>query len=365
MKRDTLNSLERLTIELRELYQSYGYSQFKVGKFEEYDLYARNKNFLMSEQVLTFGDGSGKLLALKPDVTLSVVKNAPDDGRTSKVCYTETVYRVPKHDKGFREITQTGLECIGRVDAFARAEVLALAAKSLAMISERYVLNVSDIGVISGVLAEEPIGDADCARLIAAVGDKNLHEISALCGSIGVSPETERRLRALVSKSGPLLETLALVEEMRLPQGCQSALEELKTIGQMLSLYGAAHVHLDFSVVNDMDYYNGLVFRGFIEGVPSGVLAGGRYDNLLARMGKSGEAIGFAVYVDELARFLEKKPSFDMDALIVYDDETDTAELIRKAETLRRKGLRVRTLREGESDQTGREIYRLNRRAGR
>ena len=360
MKRDTLNTQERLTLGLRELYQAYGYSQYKVGTFEEYDLYARNKNFLESEQVLTFSDQNGTLLALKPDVTLSIVKNAPNDGRTSKVCYTETVCRVPKNATGFREILQTGLECIGRVDVFARAEVLALAEKSLSMISERYVLDVSDIGVLSGVLAEEPIGDADCARLITAVGEKNLHGLSSLCEALSVSPETRDLLQALVSINGPLLETLARVEKLPLPQGSRSALSELKTIGTLLALYGAEHVNLDFSVVNDMDYYNGLIFRGFVEGVPSGVLAGGRYDNLLARMGKSGEAIGFAVYVDPLARLFEQRAEYDIDTLILYDDASDPAVLIRKAESLRKKGLRVRVQREAESDGTSREVIRLD-----
>ena len=359
MKRDTLNTQERLTLGLRELYQAYGYSQYKVGTFEEYDLYARNKKFFESERVLTFSDQNGTLLALKPDVTLSIVKNAPNDGRTSKVCYTETVYRVPKNATGFREILQTGLECIGRVDAFARAEVLALAEKSLAMIGERYVLDVSDIGVLSGVLAEEPIGDADCARLIAAVGEKNLHGLSALCESLSVSPETQSLLQSLVSIRGPLLETLARVEQLPLPEGSRSALLELKTIGTMLAQYGAKQVQLDFSVVNDMDYYNGLVFRGFVEGIPSGVLAGGRYDNLLSRMGKSGEAIGFAVYVDPLSRLFEQRAEYDVDALVLYDEQSDPAALIKKAESLRKKGLRVRVQREAESDFTSREVIRL------
>jgi len=360
MKRDTLNTLERLTLGLRELYQAYGYRQYKVGTFEEYDLYARNKKFLESERVLTFSDMNGMLLALKPDVTLSIVKNAPNDGRTSKICYTEAVYRVPKNAAGFREILQTGLECIGRVDAYARAEVLALAAKSLAMISERYVLDISDIGVLSGVLAEEPIGDAECVRLMSAVGEKNPHELRSLCEALGVSSETAHLLQALVSISGPLRETLKRVDQLRLPQGCGAAIEELKTVANLLALYGTEHVNLDFSVVNDMDYYNGLVFRGFVEGVPSGVLAGGRYDNLLARMGKSGEAIGFAVYLDQLARLFGQREDYDTDVLVLYDDASDPAALIRKAESLRKKGLRVRVQREAESDGRSREVVRLD-----
>jgi len=229
------------------------------------------------------------------------------------------------------------------------------------MISERYVLDVSDIGVLSGVLAEEPIGDADCARLIAAVGEKNLHGLNSLCEELSVSPQTQGLLQALVSITGPLLETLARVEQLPLPEGSRSALNELKNIGTLLALYGAKQVNLDFSVVNDMDYYNGLVFRGFVEGVPSGVLAGGRYDNLLARMGKSGEAIGFAVYVDQLSRLFGQRAEADADTRILYDDESDYAALIRKAESLRKKGQRVRVLREAESDLSVGEVIRLDR----
>ena len=60
---------------LRKLYQNYGYQSYKMSRFEEYDLYVRNKDFLVSDQVITFSDKNGKLLALKPDVTLSIIKN--------------------------------------------------------------------------------------------------------------------------------------------------------------------------------------------------------------------------------------------------------------------------------------------------
>ncbi|MBR4872505.1 MAG: ATP phosphoribosyltransferase regulatory subunit, partial [Clostridia bacterium] len=103
---------ERALYELRSLYRRYGYAQYKMSKFEEYDLYVRNKSFLLSDHVITFTDTDGKLMALKPDVTLSIVKNSKDrtDG-VRKVYYNENVYRVPKGDISFREIMQTGLEC--------------------------------------------------------------------------------------------------------------------------------------------------------------------------------------------------------------------------------------------------------------
>ena len=361
MKPETLTTQERIIFELRELYQSCGYRPYKVGKFEEYDLYMRNKKFLASEQVLTFSDTNGKLKALKPDVTLSIVKNAKDDGRTQKLCYTETVYRVPRNAYGFREIMQTGLECIGRVDDYAAGEVLMLAARSLSKISSRYVLDVSDVGVLSGVLAEEPIGDGECAKLLMLVGEKNLHGLSAACVELGVTDRTAQRLHALVVACGPLDETLTSVEALDLPKTSREALAGLRRMSDMLKAYGIANVNLDFSVVNDMDYYNGLVFRGFVEGIPAGILAGGRYDNLLLRMGKHGEAIGFAVYLDQLERNLATKPALEAEALVLYDDATNPLEIVRATERLRARGMSFRVQREDEPCPTCREIVRLTK----
>ena len=99
---------EKAIFDLRTLYLKYGYCHFKVSKFEEYDLYAKNKNFLVSEKILTFSDTNGKLMALKPDITLSIIKNIGNGReRLTKVCYNETVYRAPSDSEGFKEIIQT------------------------------------------------------------------------------------------------------------------------------------------------------------------------------------------------------------------------------------------------------------------
>lgn len=85
---------ETVISQLARLYESYGYSYYKVSRFEEYDLYARNRNFLSGGQILTFNDADGRLMALKPDVTLSIVKNTKDDEGMKKIYYKENVYRV-------------------------------------------------------------------------------------------------------------------------------------------------------------------------------------------------------------------------------------------------------------------------------
>lgn len=147
MKNDNTESIKN---SLCDLFRSYGYSRFKVNKFEEYDLYAQNRSFLTSKQFITFSDTDGRLMALKPDVTLSIIKNISASDKLRKLYYTESVYRVPEGGDGFREITQTGLEYIGSLSSAAVAEVLNLAARSLEQISADCVLDISHLGVQIG-----------------------------------------------------------------------------------------------------------------------------------------------------------------------------------------------------------------------
>ena len=111
--------------------------------------------------------------------------------------------------------------------------------------------------------------------------------------------------------------------------------------------FGCRNLRFDFSLINDMDYYNGLVFRGFISGVAAGVLSGGRYDNLMAKMGRNQSAIGFAVYLDQLERFDARSRAYDVDAALYYRDDSDLSVLIAEAQALTAKGCSVRVLPEG------------------
>ena len=115
-----LKKEEQVSFSLRALFEQYGYRKFKMSKFEEYDFYAENRSFLHSEAILTFTGLDGKLLALKPDVTLSIVKNTKGSRDTAeRVYYNENVYRARKGAGEYKEIMQVGLEYIGEVDAYA------------------------------------------------------------------------------------------------------------------------------------------------------------------------------------------------------------------------------------------------------
>lgn len=122
----------RIEDRLEALWRRFGYAPYKMSRFEEYELYVRNKDFLQSDRVITFSGKDGRLLAMKPDVTLSIVKNAPEaPGAVRKVYYRENVYRQDRDSGAFKEILQAGLECVGDLGAYEAAEVVYLAAKSL------------------------------------------------------------------------------------------------------------------------------------------------------------------------------------------------------------------------------------------
>ena len=139
---------ERSTLQLRVLYEGAGYRKFRCSHFEEYSLYQQNERFLSDSQVITFTDLDGKLRAIKPDVTLSIAKNAqPAAGECKKYYYTEQICRPSRESHTFSEISQMGLECIGAVGAAEQAEVVRLALESLASLEVPTVLEVSHMGL--------------------------------------------------------------------------------------------------------------------------------------------------------------------------------------------------------------------------
>ncbi|MBQ7624172.1 MAG: ATP phosphoribosyltransferase regulatory subunit [Clostridia bacterium] len=293
-----LTDQEKLIFALRSLFRSAGYSLYRMSKFEEYDLYANNKDFLVSDSIITFTDINGKLKALKPDVTLSIIKNNKDDPASLlKLCYNEKVYRVSKGANGFKEINQTGLECIGNVDGECIREVLSLAIKSLALASRSFVLEISDLGILSD-MTDELTADAFVKKeIIKLAGEKNLHGINELSGKYDLDTNKTAELLKLLSLYGHPSEVLKSAEKIN-----HVAAKHVKELKNVLSGIDDTSVQIDFSLVSDMNYYNGIIFNGFIDGVPGSVLSGGQYDKLMTKMGRSSKAVGFAVYLDMLDR---------------------------------------------------------------
>lgn len=332
--KNTLTKTERAVYSLRELYESYGYQPYKMSKFEEYDLYVRNKSFLVSDHVITFTDTDGKLMALKPDVTLSIVKNSRGecDG-VRRVFYNENVYRVPRGAFSFKEIMQAGIECIGDIDPYCVLEVLKLARESLAAISQDYVLDISHMGIISSLLDSMSLSRDGRARILSLIGEKNLHGIDAVCRDEGGDGKGAEALKRLLSSSLTCKE----MKELGAEYGFEDEAAELAEIFELVD-GGDGKVRIDFSVTGDMRYYNGIVCQGFIKGIPTSILSGGQYDNLMKKMGKKSGAIGFAVYLDLIDELDDEIEEYDVDVVVLYGEKTSLEKISQAVNQVKESG---------------------------
>lgn len=338
-----LKNEEKAVFALRALYKDFGYLPFKMSKFEEYDLYVRNKDFLVSDSVITFNDTNGALLALKPDVTLSIIKNTVDKaGCKEKVYYNENVYRVSGSTRRFKEIMQTGLECIGDIDTYDIFEVLYLAAKSLDTISGDFALDISHMGIFKALLDTTGKDEFFKKEFIRLVAEKNRHEATALLEKYSIALNTAEKLLSFIELYGTPDKVIAELDGICATPEAITALEDLKTLWSLfLDTEYADRIRIDFSVINDMNYYNGIVFKGFLNGIPEGVLAGGQYDALMERMGRNSGAIGFALYLDLLEDFNRESKGYDVDVLLLYSDTTDVKKVFDRVSALTSASLTV------------------------
>ncbi len=293
---DILRPEERIAFQLRSLYSQAGFSQFKMSKFEEYDLYMRNKEFLISDGLITFNDPNGKLLALKPDVTLSIIKYARDiPGQVQRFYYTENVYRLSETDHRYKEIMQTGLECIGDTTREDTVQVVRLALGSAGCISGQCRTVFSHIGFVSRFLQDQAIGQGEWKALF----EKNLDGLKAHCSDAQLAAAAA----LMATYPDARRAQAALLPHCTGPQTRQA----LDVFAQLYDAIAPEKAQVDFTLTEPVGYYSGIVFKSYHPGIARAILSGGEYSNLMQKMGRRSRAVGFAVYLDELERLEESQ----------------------------------------------------------
>lgn len=303
-----LQPKERASFALRALYEAAGCRKYHMGRFEEYGLYQANRSFLSSEQVITFTDLDGRLLALKPDVTLSIAKTAqPAPGETLRYYYHENVYRPSAESHTFKEISQMGLEMLGAVGEVQVQQAVCLAARSLDALGADWVLEVSHMGYLFGLFDALGVPDAARAKLLEKLREKNAHELRAAAGAAGLADAAADILCSVLSLCGSYADTLAKAAALCRNDAMRAAVAELEALAVPLEKAGGV-IRLDMTLAGEMEYYNGLVFQGYLKALPRPLLKGGRYDLLMQKFTPGAGAIGFAVYLDELDRLSAPLP---------------------------------------------------------
>ena len=300
---------EQATFRLRALYEQTGYRKYRASRFEEYALYQEYQRFLPDAQVITFTDLDGKLRAIKPDVTLSIAKTAqPAAGECKRFYYNEEVCRPSRESHTFQTIHQMGLESMGAVDADEQAAVVRLALQSLAVLDVPTVLEISHMGYLTGLLDALHVPAEARAKLLDFLRAKNAHELRTAALAAGLDESAAAALTGLLDLHGPLGATLTAARAACRCETQRAALEELQALQNAVVGEAGRGIRLDLSMADEMEYYNGLVFTGYVAGIPCAVLKGGRYDYLMQRFTPGANAIGFAIYLDELERLAAPLP---------------------------------------------------------
>ena len=300
-----------LRVEVMALFKQYGYDRYRTAKFESYEVYRRNKDYIGDESIVTFTSATGKLMALRPDVTLGLLNNLTSVGR-KKLCYDENVFR--RDEKGeYLELRQMGVENIGASDSYAEYKTVALAVKAMELIGEEYILTIGHMDLVEAFIVEADTDENQTKKALEFIQAKAFHELRKLLGEKG------EKLIELVSTEGKWESALKKAEELGSGKA-DKAIAELKALLSALKKSGLdERVRLDFSLISDYRYYNGIVFRGFVRPIAYAVLSGGRYDNMMRRLGKGDSATGFALDFGGLAGLVKREKSCD--TLVIYGNE--------------------------------------------
>ncbi|MBQ8783183.1 MAG: ATP phosphoribosyltransferase regulatory subunit [Clostridia bacterium] len=339
---------DRLVFELSKLYEQYGYRKFCMAKFEEYSFYSDNRDFLSGEGVIAFNNSDGRLMALKPDITLSIVKNARIDKNTcTKAYYNENVYRISQETNDYKEIKQSGVELMGNIDSYSIGEIVTLALKSLQKIDSDCVLCLSHMAFISAVLDEMKLPASAKEQIIFCERNKNSHDLKSVCEQYGVEEKYVEYFTALTALNGSFDEVLQGLRYISMNDATDNACNELEEVYNTLQAVSLGNkVQLDLSVVNPSSYYNGIIFSGYVKASPTPVLAGGRYDNLASKIRKGIGAVGFAVYLDNLNLHYPVESETDCDILILNKSEKSGIALTKAVEEFVSQGNSVRVEKE-------------------
>ena len=301
---------------LINIYERFGFKKIKLSKFEDYNLYNNNKDFLQTEHILTFMNLNGNLKSLRPDVTLSIVKKVLKDNEkeTQKIYYIEDIYKIVSNE--YEEIPQVGVEIIGKLNNYSNLEIISMAIESLKSINKNYILEISNIDLISAIFDEINLEENLKIEILNNIYLKNKHDLEKLLNK-NVDCKYKKYILSFIELSGNYKDILKKLKSLIINKKMQKSYEELKSLSFVFELYNNFDkILLDFSIESQLGYYNGIIFKGYIKESNDIILSGGRYDKLLNKFNSNKNAIGFAIYMDKL--YEKNKTSDFIDILILY-----------------------------------------------
>jgi ATP phosphoribosyltransferase regulatory subunit len=301
--------VEQLRRALLDLYRGYGYElvippliehaeSLLTGTGNDLDL----RTFKLTDQ------SSGRLLGLRADTTPQVARidaHILNRQGVVRLCYAGSVLHArPLHPLAAREPMQVGAELYGLGGVAADVEVLELAVASLHLAGLQSVrLDLGHTGVVRGILQLSPLPAALVDDLLASLNAKDVPALKQQ--SDALSSEVRAALLALTRLNGG--REVLHDARRKLPASAviTAALDELEAI---VKRCGADDVSIDLSDLHGYRYKTGVTFAVHTAGSPNEVLRGGRYDDIGKAFGRARPAVGFSIYLRELAELAADDP---------------------------------------------------------
>ncbi|MCC8111506.1 MAG: ATP phosphoribosyltransferase regulatory subunit [Ruminococcus sp.] len=332
---------------LHGLFESKGYSEVTTPGLEFFDVFQSDAGYYPQERLYKMTDSKGRLLALRPESTMPIarvtatrLKNAP---LPLRLYYNQSVYRFEPALKGRSdEVTQMGIELLGSASYMADVEMVTTAIEALVAYSGgsvNYSLELGDAGVFKELMRELNATPEQRENIRYLIETKNYPALNDELDAMGDSKAAAalKKLPALFGGEEVFEKASQLYSNQRMDE----ILLDLQKLYQDLSkVIGEGRLTVDLGMVNNADYYTGVIIKGYLEGYGEEVLAGGRYNKLLSDFGYDIPATGFAVNVDAVSKVRLKNTTVAPRAVdaLVYAAEGYEMQAVTVSQKMRASG---------------------------
>ena len=281
-----------------ELFASFGYEEVVTPTMEYLETLTTSSGRAIEPHLFKMFDRNNRTLALRHEMTTPIARLAvsrlKDSPLPIKLSYNTNVFRFRTNQPGRQcEFYQAGVELLGISNAFADAEVIALAAQALKSSGLKdFKICLGQVEFASGLMEQNNLSSELQAEIKSAI---ERHDIVAL-EKLPVA-DSLKKIPKLQGGREILSEAQAIAQNER---SCK-ALENLTEIYRLLEIYGVADkITFDLGLIRDFEYYTGMVFEAYAAGVGYSLAGGGRYDNMLKDFGAACPATGFALGIERI-----------------------------------------------------------------
>lgn len=298
----------KLKRDIENLLLLEGYKNIEPSIFEDYEEFISVNKRVEKSTTVKVLNGNGKISILRPDVTTNLIRNfAPkwEKNLKLKLFYYSKIFKNSK--LGTKEVRQMGIEYLGEKEIKADEEVIDLALRIISKYRDNYILEIGSSDFLNGLLGEFYFEEEEYKKIIDLIYKKNNDDLKSYISKFGKIEATET-LKNILEIQGTYDEIKNTISDMYLNEQMQKGFKELGVINSYLEKEGLADcIQYDLSMVAELGYYAGVIFKGYFPDSNREIIKGGRYDSLTQEFGDRIPAIGFSIELDELLKILYRK----------------------------------------------------------